>query len=135
MSGEILYLDSSALVKLIVAKPETGALEELLERWPHRASGEIAVVEVMRAARRATGAAAVHSRAEEVLAAMPLVRLDRRILEAAAELQPTSLCSLDAIHLASALALGPDLGAFVVYDERLAAAARTAGCSVLSPGI
>jgi predicted nucleic acid-binding protein len=43
------------------------------------------------------------------------------------------LRTLDAIHLASALAIRDELEAFVTYDSRLADAARSAGLSVISP--
>jgi hypothetical protein len=55
------------------------------------------------------------------------------LLEAAGEQQPPELRSLDAVHLATALRLGEDLGRFVVYDARLAEAARLAGLTVIAP--
>jgi predicted nucleic acid-binding protein len=48
--------------------------------------------------------------------------LDDRILEAAADLTPPGLRSLDAVHIASAISIRDDLAAFVTYDRRLAAA-------------
>jgi uncharacterized protein len=130
---ELLYLDSSALVKLVLPEAETPALLASLVDWPNRVSSEIALVEVRRAARRASAAEAVRRRAEEVLAGLHLLRLDLAILDQAARLEPESLRSLDAIHLASALALGADLGGFVAYDRPLAAAAKGAGLTVLAP--
>lgn len=64
---------------------------------------------------------------------MTLVPLDDKVLLAAAALEPATLRSLDAIHLATALSLGGDLGAMYVYDARLAAAARAAGIRVEAP--
>jgi len=55
------------------------------------------------------------------------------VLETAATLEPPGLRTLDAIHLASALSLGTDLGAMVVYDERLATAAESNGVAVVAP--
>lgn len=129
----LLYLDSSALVKLILPEAETGALLTALGDWPQRITSEIAAVEIRRAARRASGDEAVRRRADEVLAGLHLLRLDAAILDRAARLEPETLRSLDAIHLASALSIGDDLGAFVAYDRGLAAAARQAGLTVLAP--
>ncbi|HYZ02377.1 MAG TPA: VapC toxin family PIN domain ribonuclease, partial [Candidatus Binatia bacterium] len=58
---------------------------------------------------------------------------DEPLLDRAAELDPRGLRPLDAIHLAAALAIGPDLGAFLTYDERLADAARRQGLTVHAP--
>ena len=59
--------------------------------------------------------------------------MDDPILEAAAALEPVDLRSLDAIHLTTALALGPEAEAIVSYDDRLNAAAVAIGLSVLTP--
>jgi predicted nucleic acid-binding protein len=69
-----------------------------------------------------------------VLETVVLQDLEPAIIERAARLEPSSLRTLDAIHLASALGMGVDLEAFVTYDARLAAAARGAGLTVVSPG-
>jgi predicted nucleic acid-binding protein len=68
-----------------------------------------------------------------VLAGLHLLRLDDHVLDAAAALGPATLRTLDALHLASALSLGEDLAAVVVYEDRLAGAARQAGLRVLAP--
>ena len=70
----------------------------------------------------------------ETFAHVNVLDLDRRIIEHAARLGPATLRTLDAIHLATALQLGPELRSFVTYDRRLAAAARDAGLPVASPG-
>lgn len=71
--------------------------------------------------------------AGQVLARVNLLDLDTPILSAASALEPKTLRSLDALHLASALSLGTDLQALVTYDVRLAEAARQAGLEVLAP--
>ena len=68
-----------------------------------------------------------------MLAAMNLLAVDDDLLDAAALLEPQTLRSLDAVHLASALSIGDALVAVVTYDRRLADAARGAGLAVLSP--
>lgn len=132
--GELLYLDSSALVKLVLAEAESGALFKILAAWPDRVSSELARVEVVRATRRASADPGVEERAGQVLASLHLLKIDTDILGRAARLGPPTLRSLDAIHLASALSLGDDLGAMAVYDSGLAAAAAAVGMKVLAPG-
>jgi predicted nucleic acid-binding protein len=63
-----------------------------------------------------------------------LIRLDDDLLDTAAHLDTPALRSLDAIHLASALALGKGLAAVVSYDRRMAAAAERLGLTVVAPG-
>jgi predicted nucleic acid-binding protein len=134
VGGDLLYLDSSALVKLVIVEAESAALLEMIAEWPARVTSELAQVEVLRAARRTRGGPAVEWRAEQVMAAFHLLRIDGRILDQAARLEPRTLRSLDAIHLASAMSLGADLAAMVVYDEALAAAGAAQGLDVLAPG-
>ena len=129
----VVYLDSSALVKLVVAEPESTALMERLRQWPGRVSSALALTELPRALRRAGFGAVVRRRAREVLARIALVDVDRRILAAAAALEPSALRTLDAIHLATALAVREDLDAVVTYDRRLRAAAERAHLEVVAP--
>ncbi len=131
--SKLLYLDSSALVKLVVAEPETPALLEFLAGWPHRVSSALARVEVLRAVRRTGAGSAVHRRAARVLARIALIRVDDPVLAIAARLGPHELRTLDAIHLATARSLD-DIAGIVTYDERLGRAAARARMSVWSPG-
>ena len=128
-----LYLDSSALVKLVAPEPQTAALLELIEPRPEVVSSALAQVEVLRAVRRSAAPRGTRDRALAVLSRVHLIAMDGPILEAAAALEPPDLRSLDAIHLATALALGPELDALVGYDSRLNAAAEAAGLRVLGP--
>lgn len=126
------YVDTSALVKLVVAEASTSALRRWLaaERRDPVAS-ELARTELMRAVRRAAPQRAVRARA--VLDGLMLVAVTPSILDQAGRIEPSSVRSLDAIHLATALALGDDLGVLVTYDERLGAAAEANGLAVASP--
>lgn len=135
MSGELLYLDSSALVKLVLAEKESTALVERFASWPVRVSSELARVEVLRAVRRVSTDLAVEQRAREVIAGLHLLRIDDDVLDQAALLEPRTLRSHDALHLASALSLGRDLAAMAVYDSALAAAASACGVEVVAPGL
>ncbi len=128
-----VYLDASALVKLVLPEDETAALLAALREWPDRVTSEIAQVEVVRAARRSSARAEVWRRAQSVMVAVHLLRMEDSILEAASTLAPARLGTLDAIHLASALSLEP-LAGIIVYDSRLAQAARDSGLKVLAPG-
>jgi predicted nucleic acid-binding protein len=126
------YLDTSALVKLVVAEPETAALRSWLrdaDRDP--VTSDLSRTELLRAVRRVAPDRVVQARA--VLAAVTLVTVPTATFEAAGRLDPTILRTLDALHLAAALDLGDDLAAMVTYDERLAEAARVHGIPVIAP--
>ena len=129
----VVYLDSSALVKLVVTEPESSALMEFLRSQSDRVSSAVALTEVPRALRRAGFGSSERRRAREVMARIALVDVDRRILMVAAALDPPALRTLDAIHLATALAVREDLAAIVTYDRRLAAAAERAHLEVSVP--
>lgn len=116
------YLDSSALVKLAVEEPESGALRRYLKRRRPLVSSALARTEVLRALLLEGDEALTRGRA--VLASVELVRINDRILNAAAVLRPPEIRSLDAIHLATAQHLGTDLGRVVTYDERMLHAAK-----------
>jgi uncharacterized protein len=132
MSAEApVYLDSSAIVKLVVAEAESGALARYLGDRPTRVSCALARVEVIRAI-RPQGEAAVN-RARQLLQRISLLRLDDVLLDAAAAIEGTTLRSLDAIHLAAARTLGGALAEIVTYDRRMADAARGMGLVVSAP--
>jgi predicted nucleic acid-binding protein len=130
--SRLLYLDSSALVKLVVAEPETPALLEFLAEWPDRVSSALARVEVIRAVKRAALGPRARRRAVLVLARIALVRIDDALLAAAARVQPPELRTLDAIHVATARSLD-GLAGIVTYDGRLRRAAARARFRVWSP--
>jgi predicted nucleic acid-binding protein len=130
-----VYLDTSAIVKLVVPERETEALLGWLEGWPDRVSSALARVEVHRALWRAGASRAVRARADAVLSGLVLLRLDDQVLSQAAVFKTPSLRALDAIHLASALSLGDAPEALVTYDARLAAAAAKQRLSVQHPGL
>lgn len=133
MSAEAAYLDTSAFLKLLVAEPESEALRIRLRRWPHRLSSTLLRVETVRALRR-SGNDDLVGDARRLMAAVHLIRLDEQLLDLAGDLRPPGLRSLDAVHLASALAAGRELGVFVTYDARLAEAALAQGMVVEAPG-
>ena len=95
-----VYLDSSAVVKLVVAEPGSAALRTHLRRRQPLVSSALARTEVLRALLPAGEPALARGR--EVLRRLDLVRINDRILDAAAVLPPAQMRSLDAIHLATA---------------------------------
>ncbi len=126
------YLDTSALVKLVVAEPETEALRSWLADTPRDPIAcDLVRTELMRAVRRAAPDRA--ARARDVLDAITLCEVPSAVFEAAGRLEPETLRSLEAIHLAAALDLGDDLKGLVTYDMRLAEAAATLGIKVVVP--
>lgn len=130
----MIYLDSSALLKLLLQEQETAALRAWLgeRRYVPSVSSELAKVEVVRAMRGTDPARAAAARA--LLAGLELVPLNGAVIEQAAEVGDDRLRSLDALHLASALAIREDLSAFIAYDHRLNTAAEAAGLPLVSPG-
>ncbi|MER3417652.1 MAG: VapC toxin family PIN domain ribonuclease [Chloroflexota bacterium] len=127
-----LYLDSSAFVKLAVEEPETAALRGFLaKRGQRRVSSALLRTEALRAVRH-LGAEALAT-VREGLRRVDLVGIDDRTLDAAGTLEPRVLRTLDAIHVATAMALGDDLEAIVTYDDRMVEAARLLGLSTATP--
>lgn len=128
------YLDASALVKLATPEAETDALRAALDTYDARVTNRLATVEVARALhRRGVESAMLTADVSEALSGLAITELNPAIAETAGRLGPPTLRSLDAIHLASALALETELVALVTYDARLADAARAAGLEVIAP--
>lgn len=127
----LTYVDSSAIVKLAVAEPESKALRRFLSRRRQLVTSALARTEVARAL-MPSGPEAV-SRGEEVLRRIQLLRLNDRVLREAGRMEPAGLRSLDAIHLASVRQLGASVKQIVTYDERMADAATGSGWSVAAP--
>jgi predicted nucleic acid-binding protein len=135
LKAELVYLDSSALVKLVVREPESDTLRAWTALHPAAVTSAIAVTEVRRAIGRLTPRQGLSDRARLVLDGVALLGVDQDILEKAASLAPKELRTLDAIHIASALSLGTDLLAFVTYDDRQLDAARKARLPLVQPGV
>ena len=129
----MIYLDSAAVVKLVHAEAETQALRDCLDERAETGwtSSVLAEIESSRAlARHAPEAVA---RLHPVLDLIELVELDAGIRILAQTVRPATVRSLDAIHLATALRIRPQLTSFITYDKRLADAAQTAGLTVDMP--
>ena len=123
------YFDSSAIVKLTRSEPESMALIDYLEEASIEASSSVvAEVEVLRNLRK------LRLESDEALAGFYLLAFDDEVRRDAARIGRDSLRSLDAIHIATALAVGDRDLQFVTYDERQAEAARQSGLKVIQPG-
>lgn len=127
------YLDSSAIVKFVVAEPESAALaawRAALDPDDVLITCELAVAEVLRAVGRVGGdldVALVHLDALEQLV------MDRDLMVAAGQLEPLAVRTLDAVHLSAASAAGQELAGIVTYDARMSDAARQLGLACLAP--
>jgi len=110
----LLYLDASAIVKLVSVEREFAALRTAVARSRLVAS-ELILVEVSRALGRLRADASERARLrreeQRVLAGLDLVPLTRLLLTSAGKLGPPRLRALDAVHIASALTLGSGLWA------------------------
>ena len=123
------YLDSSAIFKLNHDERETLALIDFLDEGPIEVStsvvGEIEVLHNLRKRRLDT---------DQAMAGFYLLGLDDEVRRVAIEIGGGVVRALDAIHIATALAVGDRDLRFVTYDNRQAAAAREAGLTVVQPG-
>jgi predicted nucleic acid-binding protein len=129
----MIYLDSAAVVKLVHAEPESAALRRWLDeraeiQW---ISSVLTEIESFRALARYAPEAA--SRLSNVLDQIDLIDLDQGIRMLAQAVTPTTVRSLDAIHLGTAMRFRSSLTSFVTYDKRLLDAAQAAGLPINSP--
>jgi predicted nucleic acid-binding protein len=128
----MIYLDTSAALKLVMPEAETAGLELwLAERaGVPRVSSRLLRIEMLRSVAR--GAPQRVNRANEVLSAVALVSIDD-VAPTAEVIGDRTLRSLDAIHLATAHELRTELTTFVCYDKRLCDSARALSFPVESP--
>ena len=127
------YLDTSALIKLVVVEPESPSLRSYLSTIPDDTlfTAALTRTELIRAVRRVDAAAITRSR--HLLGGLATVNLTNSLLDAAALLEPPQLRSLDAIHLAAAQRAGADLRAVITYDTRMVDAAGLLAIPVIAP--
>lgn len=128
----MIYLDTSAALKLVLPEAETASLERwIAERaGVPRVSSRLLRIEMLRSVART--APQRMSRANAVLSSVALVSIDD-VAPAAEVIGEPMLRSLDAIHLATAHELRTELTAFVCYDKRLLDSAHALGLPVESP--
>jgi uncharacterized protein len=131
-SGEpvVWYLDTSAFLKLIVDEPSSSAMRDWYSANNQVWSSRLLCTEALRAAQRLQIDLGV---VEEALDTVTLVLPSVATYSSAGRLEPYGLRSLDTLHLAAALEIGSDLEGMVVYDQRLADAARGTSIEVVAP--
>jgi predicted nucleic acid-binding protein len=125
----IAYIDASAL-KLVLDEPDSTAMRRWYVESDRVLCSRIGIVETRRAVGR-TAHDADHLNV--ILGSVDVVEFDQDIARDATALEPAALKTLDAIHLATAVAVGGQITAFVTYDDRLAQAARAVGLRVVRP--
>ena len=137
-----LYLDSSALVKFVITERESAALRAHVAAvaaplWTSR----LAATEVGIAAARWGAAAASRMDASHPgelrlpSATARTLPVTGDVLQAATDIGAAQgVRTLDAIHIATAAALGSGLVEVVTYDSRMASACRDLGLRVTVPG-
>ncbi|MDP3973180.1 MAG: type II toxin-antitoxin system VapC family toxin [Candidatus Nanopelagicales bacterium] len=127
-----VYLDASALVKLVFAEAESDALRQALRGVVAPVTSALSEVELMRVAHRGSTEHVTASR--RVLSSVNVMSIGPVVIRAAGNLLPgTSLRSLDAIHLATAT-VTPGLAAVITYDVRMIDAAAQLGLAWSTPG-
>ena len=124
-------MDSSALVKLIIRESDSDELRRFVGDR-EMATSQISRVELIRAVARNQPDSV--EAAQDLLGELTLISISRLITSRAAWVPPPSLCSLDALHVASANTMRDSLDALVTYDGRMIEAGRMAGLRVASPG-
>jgi len=134
-----IYVGSSALIKRVVAEPESDVLVSYLEQCVGDGnvlvSSSLAWVEVTRALRTRLDhehPSTITELADVALSGISEFSLDARVVALARRIGPPILRTLDALHLASATLLDADV--MVVYNQRLAAAADELGIRTIAPG-
>lgn len=133
----MIYMDTSALTKLLIAEPETAELRVwLTDRIDHGespATSALGRVELMRTVAR-YGEAGQSDRARYLLDGLDVLPLTEPVMTLAETIGPATLRSVDAIHLAAAAHFKQELTAFVTYDHRLLDGCRDIGLVTASPG-
>ncbi len=129
----LYYADTSAVIKLLVEETDSKAFAAFYDahadaEW---VSSALLRIEVTRAVARAMPALLPDAR--DLLLAFSCIAIDDDIVEGAMNEPDRGLRSLDAIHLATARVLAPELDGLVSYDDRLVRAAADAGLDVVSP--
>lgn len=126
----MLYLDTSAFLKMVWEEPESAALQEFIGDQSGISSVLLGVE-----ARRGTlrEAPKLMPRTDLLLGDLVMIEISDAVIESAGRLPDQTLRSLDAIHLATALLIRDDIDALLSYDDRLLAAAAAHGLPAASP--
>lgn len=131
----LYYADTSAVIKLLVEEKHSKAFAAFYDSHAEAewVSSALLRIEVTRAVARAMPVLLPEAR--DLLTAFSYISIDDEVVDAAMSEPDRGLRSLDAIHLATARLVAPELDALVGYDDRLLRAANDAGLATVSPGI
>ena len=126
-----VYLDTSAVGRVLLGEPDRGAILHAVAGYSDRAASRLLRVELLRLALRVD----LVREAEQLLTGISLLPLDNETLAAAELIDPAEVATLDAIHLVTALRLARagHVAAVMTYDKRLAAGAAHHGLQVIAP--
>lgn len=127
----MIYIDTSALLRLVFPDDTTPALREFLGEDPALVSSALLLVEARRGTSRRS--ARRLAQVDVLLREVEVVGIDDAVIESAGRLPDPGLRPLDALHLATALLIREDVDALLTYDGRLADAARAHGLAVAAP--
>lgn len=131
LSEVVAYVDTSALAKLLKVEDESGAVETALSDWEGSIVSSVILEPELR--RVAVRYGIAQHACDALLEAVTLIDLDDAVRRRTGVVAPADLRALDAIHLATALALGARLGVLFAYDERLVDAALLQGVRTSTP--
>ncbi len=129
----MIYLDTSAFLKTVLAEPQSAALGTYFGTFdaPRFISSALLAVEARRSVLRNDPAAL--PRTDLALLRIEQVELSTGVLETASRLPDPVLRTLDTIHVATALLIREDVDVLVSYDERMLAAAAAHGLATAAP--
>ena len=124
-------MDTSALGRVMLGEPDAAAVVRDLREFDRHIASRLLRVELRRLALRE----GLLDHADQLLSGVSLLPVDEAVLDAAETVQPSSVATLDAIHLVTALRLADQalIDTVLTYDARLAGGARAHGLTVIAP--
>jgi predicted nucleic acid-binding protein len=127
-----VYIDTSVLGRVLLDEPDRHAIQRDLAKFDRRVASRLLRVELRRVGLRRE----LLDRVNTLVADISLIPIDSEILTVTETLSPSTVGTLDAIHLATALRLSreDELDALMTYDKQLADGAREHGLTIISPG-
>jgi len=129
----VIYLDASALISLVTGRPYALELREFLAQSPEMPMGT-STIGFIETARTLNQVGSYPTALQDLLATFTEILVTDEIRDGAASL-PGGVRTLDAIHIASAQAIGDELAFLVSYDKRMLDIARSVGISIAAPGM
>jgi len=126
------YLDSSAILKLIIKEAESDSLRKFINTKV--ITSAISRVEVIRTL--SLNDESLITTGQMVLEKFEFMPLSRPILTIAENFSSQiTLRSLDSLQVASVIFLSPMVKSLITYDKNMIKNAKALGISVVSPGI